>query len=120
MDQASFDKKGQKVRSRNFRKWAVANAVAGLNSAKQWTCAQVAFGVSAWTEACLPGAGPWCSNRGSLMHYAMNLLNGLLVRVLRRAHRSDLETPMMLYLNTPRDGYLLMRHWQTTSTLSWR
>jgi hypothetical protein len=120
MDQPSFEKKGLKVRSRKFRKWAVANAVEAPNSAKQWACAQVAFGVSSWTEACLPGAGPWCSIRGSLMRHAMNLKNGLLVRVLRRAHRSGLETPMTLHLNTPCDGYLLMRHWQATSTLSWR
>jgi len=108
------------VRSRNFRKWAVANAVAAPSSAKQWACARAAFEVSSMTVECLHGAGPWCSIHGNLMRHAMNLVNDLLDPSQVGARHNVLETPMALYLNASCCGCLLKRHVQVSSIPSWR
>ena len=87
------------MRSRNLGKWAVVNAVAARNSAKQWACARVAFEVSSRTVGRLHGADPWCSIHGNLMRHAMNLENDLLDPSQTVARHSVLETPMALHLN---------------------
>ena len=87
------------MRSRKFREWAVANAVAAPSSAKQWACARVAFEVSSRIVECLHGAGRWCSIHGNLMRHAMNLENDLLDPSRTGARHNVLDTPMALYLN---------------------